>query len=243
MIGAILVVVGPVMRMVTRRQPGHLTRLGLDVITAGIAFGLVVLVMFAIAQIRGAGRRGRRKARTGQRREAVRQDPAAAPHGLGKSPGQGEDRLRTGTAPGGGNAQRDGAARSARPPVLNPTNVYSPGGLIDVPRDGHRSGTPASEDIPEILRTAGPAPDPGAWAGGRSQDRRSPGRTGPQPPRHGYPPGMNPGGPGRTPYGPGGQPVPPVPPRDHGRPREAPRWAASLRTRASGRGPVPRRPG
>ena len=154
MIGVILMAAGVVMRMVTKHQPAHVTRLGLDVTAAGIAFGLVVLVMFTIARISGAGRRRRRRGRTGQRRGAVRQDPAAAPHGLGKSPGQGEDRLRTGTAPGGGNAQRDGAARSARPPVLNPTNVYSPGGLIDVPRDGHRSGTPASEDMPEILRTA-----------------------------------------------------------------------------------------
>ena len=46
MIGAILVAAGPVMRMVTKRQPAHLTRLGLDVIAAGIAFGLVVLVVF-----------------------------------------------------------------------------------------------------------------------------------------------------------------------------------------------------
>ena len=52
-----------------------------------------------------------------------------------------------------------------------------------------------------------PGRAPGAQAGGRSQDRPSPGRAGPQPSRHGYPPGMNPGGPGRVPYGPSGQPV------------------------------------
>ena len=228
MIGAVLVAVGPVMHMVTKRQPAHLTRLGLDVIAAGIAFGVVVLVVFAIARIGGTGRRRPRKGRTDHRRGAARQDPAAALRGHGRSPGQGRDRLRDGTPPGGDHAPRDGAARSARRSVLNPTNVYSPGGLIDVPRDGHGPGTPGGEDIPEILRTAGPGPAPGgpapgAQAGGWSQDRSSSGRAGPQPPRHGYPPGMNPGGPGRTPYGPGGQSVPPMPPRDHGRPREAPR--------------------
>src|SRR5215470_8832147 len=120
MIGVILVAVGPVMRMVTKRQPAHMTRLGLDVIAAGIAFGLVVLVVFAIVRISGAGGRGRRKGKTGHRRGAVRQDPAAAPGGQGTSPGPGKDRLRAGTAPAGGHASRGGAARSARPPVLNP---------------------------------------------------------------------------------------------------------------------------
>ena len=94
MIGALLVAGGPVMRMVNRRQPAHLTRPGLDVIAAGIAFGLMVLVVFAIMRINGAGGRGRRKGRTGHRRGAVRQDPAAAPGGQGTSPGPGQDRAR-----------------------------------------------------------------------------------------------------------------------------------------------------
>src|SRR6201986_4368649 len=203
MIGAILVAVGPVMRVVTRRQPAHLTRLGLDGIAAGIAFGLVVLLVFAIVRISGAGVRGRRKGKTGHRRGAVRQDPAAAPGGQGTSPGQGQDRLRAGTAPAGGHAPREGAARFARPPLLNPPNAYSPGGLIDVPRDGRQPGKPGGEDSPEILRTAGPAPAPRAWVSGRSQDRPPPGQAGPQPPRHRYPPCMNPGSPGRAAYGPG----------------------------------------
>ena len=42
MIGAILVAVSVVMRMVTKHQPAHMTRLGLDVVAAGIAFALVV---------------------------------------------------------------------------------------------------------------------------------------------------------------------------------------------------------
>ena len=179
MIGAILVAAGPVMRMVTKRQPAHLTRLGLDVIAAGIAFGLVVLVVFAIARIGGAGRRRPRKGRTDHRRGAARQDPAAASRGHGRSPGHGKDGLRSGTPAGGGHAARDGAARSARPPLLNPTNVYSPGGLIDVPRDGHGSGTPGGEDIPEILRTAGPGPAhagpaPGAPPAGGARTGRPP---------------------------------------------------------------------
>jgi hypothetical protein len=215
MVGAILVAVGPVMRMVTKRPPAHLTRPGLDVIAAGIAFGLVVLVVFATTRIGGAGRRRRRKGRADHRRGAARQDPAAAPRGRSRSPGDGQDRLRDSTKPAGGHAPRDGAARSARPPVLNPTNVYSPGGLIDVPRDGHRPGTPVGEDIPEILRTAEASPPPA----GPPRGAQAGGRAGPQPPRHGYPPGMNQAGTGRVPYVPGGQPVPSMPPRDPGRPR------------------------
>ena len=190
-----------------RRQPAHLTRLGLDVIAAGVAFGLVVLVVFAIARIGGAGKRGPRKGRTGSPARSRPPGPRGGPPRAWRVTGAWQGRAPAGTPAGGGHAARDGAARSARPPLLNPTNVYSPGGLIDVPRDGHGSGTPGGEDIPEILRTAGPGPanaaGAGDSAGGRSQDRPSPGRAGPQS-RHGYPPGMNPGGPGRAPYGPGG---------------------------------------
>src|SRR5206468_10078713 len=118
---------------------------------------------------------------------------------------------RPGAPSAGGHAGRDGAARSGRPPLLNPTNVYTPGGLIDPPGEGRAPGTPDGHDIPEILRTAGPGPAPGgpvpgAHAGGRGQERPPSGWAGPQPPRPGYPPGMNPGGPGRMPHGPGGQP-------------------------------------
>ncbi|HEY1321425.1 MAG TPA: hypothetical protein VGF32_14310, partial [Streptosporangiaceae bacterium] len=109
MLGALLVAGGPVMRMVNRRQPAHLTRLGLDVIGAGIVFGLVVLVVFAVVRISGAGGRGRRRGRTGHRRGAVRQDPAAAPRAHGKAPEQGKDRLRAGPEPGSGHAPREGA--------------------------------------------------------------------------------------------------------------------------------------
>ena len=42
MIGAILIAASVVMRMVTKHQPAHMTRLGLDVVAAGIAFGPVL---------------------------------------------------------------------------------------------------------------------------------------------------------------------------------------------------------
>jgi len=123
---------------------------------------------------------------------------------------------------------------SGRRPVLKPTNVYNPGGLIDVPRDGHAPDPPGGHPIPEILRDAGPgpgsygpaAPASGGPSGGRGQDRPPPGWTGP-PPRPGHQPGMSQGHPGQGPYVPGGAPVPPreQPPREHLRPREAPRDA------------------
>jgi hypothetical protein len=268
MIGAILIAASVVMRMVTKHQPAHMTRLGLDVVAAGIAFGLVV---FAIGRIGGAGRSRPRAGRADHRRGAPRPEPAAS-RGHGGSRGHGKDRAQTGSqrasaqqastqqagaqrggaqrggAPSaGGHAGRDGGARSGRPPVLNPTNVYSPGGLIDMPGDGRAPGTPGGQDIPEILRTAGPGPAPGgpvpgAQTGGRGQDRPPSGWAGPQPPRPGYQPGMNPGGPGWPPHGPGGQPGP-MPPHDRGRPREAPRagYPAPGRDGAPGREPFPPR--
>jgi hypothetical protein len=211
MLGAILVVASVVMRLFTRHPAGPIIRLGLDVVGAGIAFGLVVLVVFAITRI-GASGRSRPSDGTADHRKGAdprsRPHPAAASQRHGASRGQGRERLRAGASPaGGGQAGRDGGVRSARPHVLNPTNVYSPGGLLDVPRDGRAPGTPGGPVIPEILRTAAPSS-----AGGRSQgsqDRPSAGWTGAPPPRPGYQPGMNPGGPGRAPYAPGsGQPLP-----------------------------------
>ena len=256
MVGAILVAVSVVMRMVTKHQPAHMTRLGLDVVAAGIAFGLIVLVVFAIGRIGGAGRSRPSQGRADHRRGAPGPEPAAASQGRGRSPGHGRDRVRagaprgdaqrSGVPPAGGHGGREGGARSGRPPLLKPTNVYSPGGLIDMPGDGR--GTPGGQDIPEILRTAGPGPAPGgassgAPSGGRGQDRPPSGWGGPQPPRPGYQPGMSQGGPGRGPYAPGGQPVPPMPPHDHGRPREAPRPGYPMpgRDGAPGREPFPPR--
>ena len=245
MLGAILVAASVVMRLLTRHQPAHMARLGLDVVAAGIGFGLVVLVGFAIARIGGPGRSRPSPGRADHRKGAARPHPAPASGGHGRSPGHGrsqgqshgKDRLRAGAPPAGsGHAGRDGGTRPARPPVLKPTNVYSPGGLIDVPRDGR---APGGQDIPEILRTAGPtpaagAPPAGAPAGGRSQDRPPPGRAG-APPRPGYQPGMGPGGPGRAPYPPGGPP-PPMPPRDRMRPREAPRTGHPVPPRGAAQG-------
>ena len=51
MFGAILVAASVVMRLVTKHEPANMTRLGLDVVATGVVFGLVVLVVFAIARI------------------------------------------------------------------------------------------------------------------------------------------------------------------------------------------------
>src|ERR1044071_4353458 len=107
------------------------------------------------------------------------------------------------------------AVAPGRPPVLNPTHVYTPGGLIGAPRDGHAPAAPDGQPIPEILRTAdqvsggfvsgGPgqgAPYPGAAGRGGS----SPGAAGPE--RQG--PGAPAGGRGqdRPPAGWAGPPPP-----------------------------------
>ncbi len=168
MLGAMLVAASVVIRLLTQQDPTNMTLLGMDLVAAGVAFGLVVLVVFAIARIGTAGRSRPSAGTADHRRGTIGPQPAAS-HEPGKSPGRGtpqghrQDRLRAGApAAGGGHGGRDGGARSGRPPVLKPTNVYSPGGLLDVPRDGRAPGTPGGQGIPEILRTAGPPLPPGA---------------------------------------------------------------------------------
>ncbi len=156
MAGALLMAASVVLRHATRHPPvppAHLARIGLYVIAAGIAFGLVVLVLFAVGRL-GRSRRSKPEATVpGHRQEAPRpQTPE--PHGHARPAGH-------------------GAARSSRRPV-NPTNVYTPGGLIDVPRDGHAPGTPGGPPIPEILRTAGPVPH-GPLPGGQVPGSPGPG--------------------------------------------------------------------
>ncbi|HYX60861.1 MAG TPA: hypothetical protein VE888_17845, partial [Streptosporangiaceae bacterium] len=138
MAAAVTVLIGAILE--ATHQPAHMTRLGLDIAAAGVAFGLVALVVFAIG---GTGRSRSRAGRADHRRGAPRPEPAAASRGQSRPSGHGKDQGRPGTqqpgtqrpgaAPAGGPAGRDGAARSRRPPLLNPTNVYSPGGLIDPP--------------------------------------------------------------------------------------------------------------
>ena len=67
MLGAILVAASVVMRQVGRHPPAHLARIGLYAVAAGIGFGLVVLVLFAIGRIGTAGRSRPRTATAGTR--------------------------------------------------------------------------------------------------------------------------------------------------------------------------------
>ena len=190
MLGAILVAASVVMRLLTRHDPANITRLGMDVVAAGVAFGLVVLVVFAIARFVTPGR-SRPPAGTADHRQGSVGPQSAASHGPGMSSGRGtpqghrQDRLRAGApAADSGHGGRDGGARSGRPPVLKPTNVYSPGGLLDVPRDGRAPGTPGGQGIPEILRTAGSPSPPGA-PGAPAPGPSAPGPPAPGPPAPG----------------------------------------------------------
>jgi len=184
------------MRRGTAHPAGGTERLGLDVGAAGVAFGLVVLVVFAFTRGRAAHRPARR-----------------------------------------------------RTSALDPTSVYSPGGLLDLPGEARGPGHPARESSgtwrspgtrgsaggPAPVRMPGPPATPGAReaappprtsgvpGGGRSHDRPSPSRAGAPPPRPAGQTGMNPGGPGRVPHGQGDGQVPPGPPRNRMRFHEAPR--------------------
>ena len=57
-VAAVTVMIGAI--LVAMHQPAHMTRLGLDVVAAGVALGLVALVAFA------TGGRGRSRSRTGR---------------------------------------------------------------------------------------------------------------------------------------------------------------------------------
>src|SRR4029077_5442551 len=78
MIGLLLMAASVVMRLLTRHQPAHMARLGLDVVASGVAFGLWVLLFFARPRAR-IGRGGRSRPRAGtadHRRGAVRPESA-----------------------------------------------------------------------------------------------------------------------------------------------------------------------
>src|SRR5579863_9521563 len=98
--GGILAVASTATHLMGRRSGLHVTGLGVALAVAGLAVGLITLLVFA-------------STRAGRSRGAGRRRPAGHRHRAAGSPGPGRGR--------GG--------------VLNPTSVYSPGGLIDVPRD------------------------------------------------------------------------------------------------------------
>jgi len=198
-ISAVMVVAGGILMVAGKRSGGHVTSLGAPLAVAGLAVGLVALLVFLPT-------RGGRSAR---RRPASHRRRAAASAGPGR--------------------QRKG--------VLDPTTVYSPGGLIDVPRDARAPGsagttrTPGFYDPSEGIRPPGPqgAREPfrpptagSAPHSGPGEARPSAGRMGP-PPRPGYPPGAQPvagASSGRRSPGPAGrpphQPVPPSGPMGPG---------------------------
>src|ERR1035438_8808517 len=80
MLGAILVVLGTAMRLVTKHPAGGVTRLGLDVGAAGIAFGLIVLVIFAFT--RGGPARRTEELPPSARRKSASRQPSARAHVL-----------------------------------------------------------------------------------------------------------------------------------------------------------------
>ena len=118
--GGILVAASRAAHVTGHPAEGHISSLGVALGVAGLAVGLVTLLIFAVTR---GGKSAHRKPASHRRR--ARQ--AAAP---GRERGQ----------------------------VLNPTTVYTPGGLIDVPRDVRAS---ASEGAAKPSGFSGP---PGATA-------------------------------------------------------------------------------
>ncbi|MGB6582190.1 MAG: hypothetical protein WBF34_30195, partial [Streptosporangiaceae bacterium] len=88
MLGAMLVAASVVIRLLTKQDPTNMTLLGMDLVAAGVAFGLVVLVVFAITRIGTAGRSRPPEGTADHRRGTVGPEPAVS-HGPGKSSGHG----------------------------------------------------------------------------------------------------------------------------------------------------------
>jgi hypothetical protein len=158
----VVVVAGGILVVAGKRSRDHVTSLGVSVAAAGLAVGLVALLVYSSTR----GRRSARRRPAGHRHRAT-------------SAGPGRERKR----------------------VLDPTSVYSPGGLIDVPRDARAPGSPGA------ARAAGVSEPPGTMRPSGSQGARE-ARTGP-PPRPGYQAGMQAAtgaAPGWRPPGPAGRP-------------------------------------
>src|SRR5580704_4894969 len=121
--GGILVVASTVTHLIGRRPGSPVASLGVALGVAGLAVGLVTLLVFAFT-------------RTGSRRR-----PAGHRHRGAAYQGSGRARGR----------------------ALNPTNVYSQGGLIDVPRDARTPASargaprsPGFDTAQETVRAPGP---------------------------------------------------------------------------------------
>ena len=246
MLGLILVVMSTASHVVGRNPASHLTTVGLAVGAVGIAVGLITLLVFAFT-------RGGRASSPGRSRRAGHRHPAGHRHRAATAQEQDRDRGRAGASKrGSGQPARDSRSRPRREQILNPTTVYSPRGLIDVPRDvrapgsagpagpagsAGSTGAPGSAGPPQTAQPPGfygPAGArdgfgmPAAGRAARGEDRPSAGRMGapPPPPRH--QPGAYPAGPGWGPPSPGARPPqPPQPPRQ-------PDGAAAVRARDPG---------
>ncbi|HEY6294802.1 MAG TPA: hypothetical protein VIX15_03985, partial [Streptosporangiaceae bacterium] len=171
--GAVLVLLGAfslgasiTRRLDSKHPSGRIATLGLPVGFALIAAGLLVLLVCTLLKPRPSRRRSAHAAKPRsqadhQRRAAVSDEPD-------------HERVRAG-APAAGRPEPDAGARSRRnrEQVLNPTTVYSPGGLLDIPRDARAPESAVTPEGPWPQGTPGPyAPGPlGAQASQASQGR------------------------------------------------------------------------
>jgi hypothetical protein len=232
LLGLALVVMSTAAHVVSRRPAGHVTVLGLALGAAGIAVGLVALLV-AFTRAGGSTRGGSRQAGSDRRH------PESHRHRAATSRRQERARAGVGAAEREpGQPPRDSPSRPRRDQILSPTTVYSPRDLLDVPRDARApgsAGTPRTVPQPPSRGTGPSGPqDPRKGSGtptaargsrgGRREDPASAGRMGGPPPRPNPPPGAYVAGPG---WGPppaqaARQPQRPMgSPRDRTRSREA----------------------
>jgi hypothetical protein len=95
---AVTVLIGAILE--AKHQPAHMTRLGLDVAVAGVALGLVALVVFAV------GRTGRSRSRAGRATGAEPPAPGPRRFPAGSSPAFTGPALRRQAGTPGATAQR-----------------------------------------------------------------------------------------------------------------------------------------
>ena len=243
-LGLTLVIMSTAAHVVSSRPADHVTTLGLALGAAGIVVGLATLLVFAFTRggrsTRGQGRPGRaaadRRHTPGHRRRAA------------TSPGQDRDQAATDAAERGPDQPADDSrSRPRRGQVLNPTTLYSPRGLLDVPRDARASGSAGPAGAVPPPGSAGPqrAASPLESAGPPRAAPPPAGRTGAPRPWPQHQPAAYSAGPGWGPPPAARPPQQPVgPPRDRGRLRAAypPRGALPLREAPPSQGSPPSRP-
>jgi hypothetical protein len=168
MCGLLLVVIGLALQTLGKHPDQQVIGLGAEMAVAGFSFGMIVLAILVLLRggIGAAATRDRQYRATGPNRTRPTGHPGADARSVPTdhtgpprrasasfaSSGRG-DPVAEGVS-GGRSPQQNTARRPPKNATLNPTNVYTPGGLLGAPGGG--SPGAFAQDQPTPGRSAGP---------------------------------------------------------------------------------------